>query len=126
MTQNAQAGQTRGPEGHAATQTRQHMQRDMVRGSLWTLGASLIYMPLSFLVNIVVVHSLGPSEYANFAVYVAVFAVAIPVANGGISETTMQWIATAHAQGNSAALLDVIRRCAGYHMLIQGPLMAVI
>ncbi|MGY1779778.1 lipopolysaccharide biosynthesis protein [Geodermatophilus sp. SYSU D01036] len=76
--------------------------------------------------SIVVVHSLGPTEYARFAVYVAVFAVVLPALNGGISEATMQWLASMHATGDRSGVTELVRRCAGYHLLVQGPITALV
>lgn len=102
------------------------LQRDMIRGSLWTLLASTIGIPLSLLVSVVTVHQLGPHEYGTYALYVAVFAFAVPVANGGFTEATMQWVAEHNARGQLAEIRMLVRKCSGYHLTVQFPVLAVV
>jgi O-antigen/teichoic acid export membrane protein len=97
-------------------------QASAVRGSLWTLVTASVTLPFSLVVTAVTVRVLDTSEFAQFSLYVAIFLYAMPLFNAGISESAMQWIAEAHARGRVSDVVAIVRRVAGYHLLVQGPL----
>ena len=103
-----------------------HVAHDMIRGSLWTLLATVTAVPAAFVVNLVVARSLGPSGLGTLATYAALIGVATTVLNLGISQATVQWIAEARAQNLSSQRLRLIRNCVGYHSILEGPAVAVV
>ncbi len=96
-----------------------------MRGSWWTAVQAALGLPLAFAVNLVVARTLGPHGFGLVASYTAVYAIGLIVLNGGVSDATLQWGAAAHARGERSALLDLCRRCAGYHVFVEGPLGAL-
>lgn len=96
-----------------------------MRASWWTAVQAVIGLPLAFGVNLVVARTLGPHGYGLVASYIAAYALILAVLNGGISDATIQWGAAAHARGDRAQLLEICRRCAGFHILVEGPLGAI-
>jgi O-antigen/teichoic acid export membrane protein len=102
------------------------LQRDLVHGSLWTLMSSLVLVPLTCAVSLVLAHVLHPAGLGRLATYIAVFAVATTVANLGVSDATVQWLAEARALGETDRERGLIRRCAGYHSYVEGPVVAVV
>lgn len=102
------------------------LRRDLVRGSLWTLTAAMITMPLSFVANLVVVRALGPAEFARYAVFCAALAITMTVANAGFTAATSQELAVAHAHGDDERTVELIRRCAGFFALVETPVLVVV
>ena len=96
-----------------------------VRGSWWTAVQAIIALPVSFVANVVVARSLGPDAYGRLGSYMIFFSIAVIVLNAGISDATIQWGAGAHARGDRAELLAIGRRCAGFHLLVETPLLTV-
>ena len=105
---------------------RRSVAGDMIRGSLWTLVAALTTIPVSFAVNLVVARVLAPSAYGRLATYAALIGMATAILNLGISQATVQWISEGRLDGPIAPRLNLIRNCAGYHALVEGPVAAVI
>ena len=101
-------------------------QASAVRGSLWTFVAAGLNLPLTLIVTAVAVRVLDTAEFAQFSLYLAIYLYAMPLFNAGISESAMQWIAEANARGRPADVIAVVRRVAGYHLLVQGPLTVVL
>lgn len=108
--------------GDASQAARRLTQADAVRGSLWTLLASAVALPLSLAVTTVLARLLGADEFALFTLYAAIYLYAVPLFNAGFAESSMQAIAEAHATGRPKDVEDVVRRLSGYHLLVQGPL----
>lgn len=101
------------------------LQHQAVRATLWTILQVAVSLPVAFAANIVVARVLGPHGYGVVASYMAAFSLVLVVLNGGISEATIQWGAAAYARGDRAGLIDLARRCVGYHVLVEGPLGAL-
>lgn len=97
----------------------------MVRGSLWTAVVTILALPMTFVASVVVARSLSPEGLGRFATYVAVFAIVGAISNLGWSEATMQWLASATARGERPQSIALIRRCAGYHVVVAGPITAL-
>lgn len=110
----------------AQTAYRERLKGDLVRGSLWTLVATAVAIPINFGVSLVVAHSLGPSGLGRLATYTAIFGLVTIALNVGTTDATVQWIAEARALGRRATERALIRRCAGYHAFIEGPLVALV
>lgn len=96
-----------------------------MRASWWTAVQALIGLPLAFVVNLVVARTLGPHGYGTVASYIAAYALIVVVLNAGISDATVQWGAAAHARGDRDQLLEICRRCSGYHLLVEAPLSGI-
>lgn len=108
-----------------APPTTASLQTAAMRGTAWTAAQALVGLPLAFAVNVVVARTLGPHGYGLVASYIAGYALILTVLNGGVSDATVQWGAAAYARGDRAQLIEICRRCAGYHMLVEAPLGAV-
>jgi O-antigen/teichoic acid export membrane protein len=104
----------------------QRLQADAVGGSLWTSLQAVLSLPLSVAANVVVAQSLGAAAYGTLAVYLAVYGIAAAVLNAGISDASVQWIATHNARMESLHVERAIRRCAGYHVYVEAPLLALL
>jgi O-antigen/teichoic acid export membrane protein len=102
------------------------LRQDMVRGSVWTLASALTAVPVAFVVNVVVVRSLGAEQLGRYGGYLALIAIVTAVLNLGVSDATVQWLAAATARGDRAEQELLVRRCSGYHVLLQGPVLALI
>ncbi|WP_338182156.1 lipopolysaccharide biosynthesis protein [Jatrophihabitans sp.] len=109
-----------------AAEVRTALRTDMVRGSLWTLLSAVLSMPVAFVANLIVVRSLGTVEYGRFAFYVATYGVLVTLVNAGVSDATVQWLAGAHARGDREQSAALVRTCAGYHVFIEAPVVAVV
>jgi O-antigen/teichoic acid export membrane protein len=83
-------------------------------------------LPLSVLANLVVARSLGPHGYGTIATYMAAYSLLLAILNGGISDATIQWGAAAYARGDRQQLVEIYRRCAGYHALIETPFSVIL
>jgi O-antigen/teichoic acid export membrane protein len=84
-----------------------------------------IGVPLAVVANIFVARALGVKEFGIVATLLTAYALATTVANMGINDATIQWGSLAHARGDRAALRALIRKCAGYHYLVEAPLLAI-
>ena len=111
-------------ERHAAERAR--LQTDAVGGSFWITVSVLLGLPLAAVSNAVIAHQLGARSYGTLAIYTLVFGVATALINAGISDATVQWIATHQARDERSEVTDAIRRCSGFHLLIEAPLFAVL
>jgi O-antigen/teichoic acid export membrane protein len=100
------------------------LKRDLIRGSLWTLLSALIMVPVAFAANLALAHILHPAGLGRLATYLVAFTLATTVVNLGVSDATVQWLAEARALGAFDAERGLIRRCAGYHSFIEGPIVA--
>jgi O-antigen/teichoic acid export membrane protein len=100
------------------------LKRDLIRGSLWTLFSALVMVPMAFAANLVLAHVLHPAGLGRLATYVVAFSLATTVVNLGVSDATVQWLAEARALGAFDAERGLIRRCAGFHSFIEGPVVA--
>jgi O-antigen/teichoic acid export membrane protein len=100
------------------------LKKDLIRGSLWTLLSAVVMVPLAFAANLVLAHELHPAGLGRLATYIVAFGLATTVINLGMSDATVQWLAEARALGAFDAERALIRRCAGYHSLIEGPIVA--
>lgn len=96
-----------------------------MRASWWTALQAIIGMPVSVAVNLVVARTLGPHGYGLIATYMAAYVVILAVLNAGISDATIQWGAAAYARGDRRELLELCRKCAGFHLLVEAPLGAI-
>ena len=101
------------------------LQNSAMRGTWWTAIQGTVVLPLSFIVNIVVARTLGPHGYGTLATYMAAYGLTVTVLNAGISDATIQWGASAFARGNRAELVSLARRCAGFHIMVEAPLVAL-
>jgi O-antigen/teichoic acid export membrane protein len=109
----------REPSGYVAK-----VRRDLIRGSLWTVIATLINSPIGLAASVVVARSLGTRGLGRFGTYTAIFAVILAVTNLGWSEATMQWLASATARDDEEERFELIRRCTGFHIFVAGPVAA--
>jgi O-antigen/teichoic acid export membrane protein len=100
------------------------LKKDLIRGSLWTLLTAVVMVPLAFATNLVLAHELHPAGLGRLATYIVAFTLATTVINMGMSDATVQWLAEARALGAFEAERSLIRRCAGYHSFIEGPIVA--
>jgi O-antigen/teichoic acid export membrane protein len=100
------------------------LKRDLIRGSLWTLFSASVMVPTAFAANLVLAHQLHPAGLGRLATYVVAFTLVTTVINLGVSDATVQWLAEARALGAFDAEHWLIRRCAGYHSYIEGPIVA--
>lgn len=105
---------------------RRRLQTDAVSGSLWITLQTVLGLPLAVVANAVVAHALGAESYGTLAVYLAAYALVVSVLNAGISDATVQWISAHNARGERPELLAAIRRCSGYHVMIEAPLVGVL
>lgn len=102
------------------------LRGDLVRGSLWTLLSALVSIPVNAAVNVVVVRSLGVHELGRYATYVTSIAIVTTFVNLGVSEATVQWLAAATARADLREQTRLIRRCSGYHAVLEGPVLAAV
>ena len=98
------------------------LKRDAIGGSLWTILASGLNLPLTFLVSVIAARRLGPTEYGQYTVLFTLIFFAEPIFNGGVSEASIQWIAEYASDRDGTRSRALLRRTAGYHVLVQGPL----
>lgn len=104
---------------------RARLQVDAVGGSFWTSVQVVVGLPLATVANVVVAHLLGPGAYGTLAVYTLVLGVLTVLVNAGISDATIQWIATHKARDEQGMVTELVRRCSGYHLIVEAPLFAV-
>ena len=102
------------------------LQTAAVRGSIWTSVYATTALPLSVVANIVVARALGPIQFGYVATLIAAYGIATTVANAGISDATVQWGAARHVGGAAEDLVELVRRCAGYHLIVETPLIVVV
>jgi O-antigen/teichoic acid export membrane protein len=69
---------------------------------------------------------LGATQYGTLAIYTVIYAVVVSILNAGISDASVQWIATHNARDEWEEVSEAIRRCSGYHIFIEAPLVAVL
>ncbi len=105
---------------------RARLQGDAVGGSFWTSVQVVVGLPLATVANVVVAHLLGPGAYGTLAVYTLVLGVLTALMNAGISDATIQWLATHKARDEQGIVTELVRRCSGYHLLVEAPLFAVV
>lgn len=86
---------------------------------------AVIGVPIAFVANLIVVRSLGSTEFGKLAIYIAAYSIISGVANAGISDATIQWGAAAYARGDRQAMVALTRRCAGYHIFGEAPVVAL-
>lgn len=106
--------------------TTAELQTAAVRGSIWTSFHATLALPLAVVANIVVARALGPVEFGSLATLIAAYGIATTVANMGVSEATIQWGAGAFARDGHKELIELVRRCAGYHVVVETPLIVVV
>lgn len=121
-----QIGESMDPSHDPVAMERRRLQSDAVGGSVWTAVQVVLGLPVAAVANAVVAHRLGARSYGTLAIYTAVYALACTVVNLGISDATVQWIATHNPLGEREAVVETIRRCSGYHILIEAPLIALV
>ena len=100
-------------------------RRDLLTGSAWTVLAAAIGLPVAVVANVVLARTLGSVGLGHYAEYTAIFAIVQIATNLGFSEATVQWLAEATAKGEAPQRIELIRRCAGFHLLLAGPALAV-
>lgn len=105
---------------------RARLQTDAVGGSFWIAVQTILGLPLAAVANAVVAHRLGAGAYGKLAVYMLVYAVVVAIINLGISDATVQWIAAHNARREPGLVVDTIRRCSGYHVFIEAPLVGIV
>jgi O-antigen/teichoic acid export membrane protein len=105
---------------------RARLQSDAVGGSFWISVQTILGLPLAAAANAVVAHRLGAGAYGKLAVYMLVYAVVVAIVNLGVSEATVQWIATHNARRERHLLVETIRRCSGYHLFIEAPIVGIV
>lgn len=106
--------------------TTAELQTAAVKGSIWTSFHATLSLPLTVLVNIIVARVLGPIEFGYLATLIAAYGLATTVANMGVSDATIQWGASYHVRGATEDLVELVRRCAGYHLIIETPLIVAV
>jgi len=102
--------------------TRAELQTAAVSGSIWTSFHATLALPLAVAVNVIVARTLGPIQLGYLATLIAAYGIATTVANMGVSDATIQWGAGAFARGKSEKLAELVRRCSGYHLVVETPL----
>jgi O-antigen/teichoic acid export membrane protein len=105
---------------------RSRLQTDAVGGSFWITVQTLLGLPLAIVANAVIAHALGARFYGTLAIYTAIYSLVLGLLNAGISDASVQWIATHNARKESREVAEAIRRCSGYHIFIEAPLVAVL
>jgi O-antigen/teichoic acid export membrane protein len=101
------------------------LQTAAVKGSVWTSVSATVGLPLAIVVNILVARALGPVDFGYLAALMAAYAIATTIANLGVSDATIQWGATAFVRGAKDELVQLVRRCAGYHLVVEMPLIVL-
>ena len=105
---------------------RARLQTDAVGGSFWITVQTILGLPLAAVANAVVAHRLGAGAYGTLAVYLLVYAVVVAIVNLGVSDATVQWIATHNARRERDEVVATIRRCSGYHVFIEAPIVGLV
>jgi O-antigen/teichoic acid export membrane protein len=106
--------------------TTAELQAQAVRGSLWTSLHATLALPLAVFANVIVARTLGPVQFGYLATLMAAYGIATTVANFGISDATIQWGAGHHVHGADDRLVALVRRCSGYHLVIETPLIVAV
>ncbi|RBY96258.1 hypothetical protein DQ237_10380 [Blastococcus sp. TF02-8] len=99
------------------------LQHRALRGSVWTLLHTVLAAPLAFAVNAVVARVLGPVDYGGLAFLTLALTIATHVSNAGVSDAALQWGAEAAVKGERDASFRILRKAAGFRMLVQLPIM---
>jgi O-antigen/teichoic acid export membrane protein len=86
----------------------------------------MVGLPVAFVANIIVARALGPVQFGHLATLMLAYVIAAMVANAGVSDATIQWGAGAFSRGATSEILDLVRRCAGYHLLVEVPLIVAV
>lgn len=102
------------------------LQTAAVKGSIWTSLHATVSLPLAVVANILVARALGPVDFGFLATLIAAYGIAVGAANAGISDATIQWGARAYVRGATEDLVDLVRRCSGYHLVVELPLMITV
>lgn len=111
--------------GGELTEVREGVQRDLIRGSLWTLLSAAVVTPVTFLVNLLVVRALGVEQYAHFALYTAIYAVASLVADAGCKSATIMWLPKERTSADGAEA-RLLRRSSGFHLFVEAPVLGLV
>lgn len=103
-----------------------HLQQSTVSGVFWTLSHSLIAIPVGFVANAIIARQLGPGGYGSLAVTLLAVSLASTLSNLAVGDGTIQWGASAHAQGRARDVEDLLQKSLGYHLLVQLPAMTIV
>jgi O-antigen/teichoic acid export membrane protein len=106
--------------------TTSQLQTAAVSGSIWTSAYATTALPLAVVANIIVARALGPIEFGYLTTLMAAYVIATTVANMGISDATVQWGAARHVRGEAEGLAELVRRCTGFHIFIETPLIVAV
>jgi O-antigen/teichoic acid export membrane protein len=83
-------------------------------------------LPIAFVANLVVARSLGSVQFGYLATLMTAYTVAVSIANAGVSDAVIQWGSAAFARGDTEESVDLVRRCAGYHLLVETPAIVIV
>lgn len=101
-------------------------QKDVIRGSMWTLLSTLISAPVIFVSSLLLARFLGPAEYGRLATYSTAMVVLGAISGLGFNEATIQWAAAARVRGDAREVGTLLRNCSGFHVYVDGPVVGIV
>jgi len=93
-----------------------------VRGSLWSLTATFVLLPVNLLAGIVLARLLGPADFGQFVVLITFLAVVGPFVDLGFGASLLQWAGAAAGRGDRRAIDRLFNQNLGMQLLVPLPI----
>jgi len=104
----------------------QDLQRNAVKGTLWTVMHTIVAVVLGFGANIVVSRALGPVAFGRLALLSIVVSLASTAAGAGVGWGVTQWAVEAWSRSDREQAGSLIARSSGWRILVQLPVTVVV
>lgn len=112
------------PESES-TLGRGELQRRAVDGVVWNLLNLVVALPVSFVANVLIARALGVVDVGRLAVLTAVVEILTSVLGGGLGQAVTQYGARAHASGDVASVVSLLRGYQGLRLALEFPVYAI-
>src|SRR5512132_1913328 len=105
---------------------RGQLQDRAIRGAAWTVIHTLVYVPIAFVVNLLVARLLGVVNYGRLAFLTTVMEIATGVVALGLSSALIQYGSKAHASGRHDEVRRLLSAAQGFRLLVAAPVLTLV
>lgn len=108
-----------------ATEAMLNLGDRVVRGAVWSGGATLVSIPVGIVVTIALARVLGPRDFGALAVYTFVTALAMGISDLGVSDALIQRATAALGRGELHRVTSLCRAALSWG-LVRTPVVCVV
>lgn len=123
---NSAVGADRANDMAPSALNAQDLQRNAVKGTLWTVAHTVVVVVLGFGANIVVSRALGPVAFGRLALLSIAVSLAGTAAGAGVGWGVTQWAVEAWSRSDREHAASLIARSSGWRILVQLPVTVAI